>query len=111
MKSSIDLLREYSTIIKEAEEDFDASDFDSNEPDDFEEMNRNEADDYRNEFDEPSEDMTGNTENNPVQELADYIDNYKDDTADWSTVIAQFLKDNHYDLVPTNSLENSTGNV
>ena len=109
MKTSAELLREYSSLIKEAEDDdFDASDFDSNDPDDFEEMNRNEADDYKDEFEHPE---VSNSENNPVQELADFIDNYKDDTADWPAVISQFLKEKHYDLVPTNSLENSTGNV
>jgi len=106
VKTSAELLREYSSMIKEDEDDFDASDFNENEPDDFEEMNRNEADDYRN---ESSSDM--DNDDNPVSKLVDYLDAETNNEFDFTTLISQFMKENNYELVPTNSLENSTGNV
>lgn len=105
-KSSSELLREYANLIKEAEEeDFDANEFSSNEE-------QNPSDELEN---EPEDNNFPSSEiGDAVQELANYIDQNKEkqeEGIDLSNIIAQFLKEKHLDLVPTNGLENSEGDV
>ena len=62
------------------DEDFDGGDFDRNEPDDFETMNQNEVDDYRNEGDDdsdPSEDDDNADDFEPQEDQ--FLDGYMED--------------------------------
>lgn len=113
VKTSLELLREYVDLIKEAEEeDFDASEFssDSNEDDSSNELAREGQQDKEN----YEEDNSLDNNSDVVQELASYIESNKekqDEGIDLSHIINQFLKEKHYDLVPTNGLENTDGDV
>jgi hypothetical protein len=57
-----------------------------------------------------SEDTQIPTDGDPVQELATYLDENKDNDT-FSEIIQRFLQEKHYDLVQSNSLENKSGNV
>jgi hypothetical protein len=107
-KTSLELLREYVDLIKEAEEDFDASDFDTESDDQAADEIQHEGEIEKDDFEQ---DNSFDNSADPIQELANYLDDQPNDDKDFSTIIKQFLKDKHYDLVPTNSLENSRGDV
>jgi hypothetical protein len=102
MKNSLEMLKRYSDMIAEAEQS----------PDTF---NTNDFIDGKDKSTEPTDNEDSfdinNNNDNPVDELADYINNYPDDNTDVSEIIFRFLKEKNYQLVPIGGLENSTGNV
>ena len=101
MKSSLELLREYSNLIREAEEEFSPEEFGSQDQD------------YGNipqgNNEEPEIEVEHGTD--PVAELANYLDSQDNDDMTFTQLIQQFLKEKHYEIVPTCGLENETGNV
>lgn len=115
MKNSLDMLKAYSNMIVEAEQSqstFNANDFvdgkNQSKPISDEEVSTNDTD----EFGAGEEDDNSIESNNPIEELATYIDNYSADSdANVGEIIEQFLKEHNYQIVPINGLENSTGNV
>lgn len=92
VKNSVELLRSYSDLIMEAENDVEPS----TEP---------AAQDQQFDFSQPA-----STDDDPVGQLAEYLEEANEED-DFTQLIQQFLKDKNYEIVPTRGLENPIGNV
>ena len=111
-KSVSELLREYSTIISEAENTWSDPEFsDDLAMDSEDESWKNDPTGTSNLPDDSMMDVDSVDNTDPVQGLADYLDTAGEDGNDYSTLISTYLKKNNLEITPIGGLTNSEGNV